>query len=119
MGGVVSRGVEACVSSLLAVRTTFFCGNKLCSDYKQKWATLLKTNVAPMLADGSIFGVFFVDEAYGLAENSGAGREAVDKFVQGMTDKKYEGNLLLKSRMLAVLESDLHYYVRCRKPLSR
>jgi hypothetical protein len=50
------------IASLLAVRTTFFCGNKLCPDYKQKWATLLKTTVAPMLAEGSIFGVFFGDE---------------------------------------------------------
>jgi hypothetical protein len=24
------------ISSLLAVRTAFFCGNKLCPDYKQK-----------------------------------------------------------------------------------
>ena len=50
------------ISSLLAVRTAFFCGNKLCPDYKQKWATLLESTVKPMLADGSIFGVFFGDE---------------------------------------------------------
>ena len=53
---------ETGMKSLLAVRGAFFCGNKLCPDYKQKWATLLESTVKPMLADGSIFGVFFGDE---------------------------------------------------------
>lgn len=53
---------ETGMKSLLAVRGAFFCGNKLCPDYKKNWATLLESTVKPMLADGSIFGVFFGDE---------------------------------------------------------
>jgi hypothetical protein len=48
--------------SLLYLRDTFFCGNKLCVDYKAKWAALRDSVVKPMLADKSIFGVFFGDE---------------------------------------------------------
>lgn len=48
--------------SLLHVRETFFCGNRLCADYKAKWAALLASTVKPMLKEGSLFGVFFGDE---------------------------------------------------------
>jgi hypothetical protein len=44
------------------VESTFFCGSNpkvLCSDYKEKWAALYTTWVKPMLADGSLFGIFF------------------------------------------------------------
>ena len=48
--------------SLLHVRDTFFCGNRLCADYKAKWATLRDDVVRPMLEEKSLFGVFFGDE---------------------------------------------------------
>lgn len=48
--------------SLLHVRETFFCGNRLCADYKAKWATLRDSVVLPMLKEKSVFGVFFGDE---------------------------------------------------------
>jgi hypothetical protein len=48
--------------SLLHVRETFFCGNRLCADYKEKWAALLSSTVKPMLQEKSLFGIFFGDE---------------------------------------------------------
>ena len=48
--------------SMLNVENTFFCGTHpkvLCPDYEAKWATLYSTWVKPMLADGSLFGIFF------------------------------------------------------------
>lgn len=48
--------------ALLHVRETFFCGNRLCADFKEKWAALLASTVRPMLQEKSLFGVFFGDE---------------------------------------------------------
>jgi len=48
--------------SLLDVQDTFFCGNRLCADYKARWAAVRVTVVRPMLHDKSLFGVFFGDE---------------------------------------------------------
>jgi acetyl esterase/lipase len=48
--------------ALLHVRETFFCGSRLCVDYKERWAALLASTVKPMLQEGSLFGVFFGDE---------------------------------------------------------
>lgn len=48
--------------SLLHVRETFFCGSRLCVDYKERWAALLASTVKPMLKEKSIFGIFFGDE---------------------------------------------------------
>jgi hypothetical protein len=48
--------------SLLHVRETFFCGSRLCVDYKERWAALLASTVKPMLKGKSLFGIFFGDE---------------------------------------------------------
>jgi hypothetical protein len=48
--------------SLLPVQATFFCGRLLCHNYTAKWASLLKSTVAPGLQDGSLMGVHFGDE---------------------------------------------------------
>ena len=48
--------------SLLHVRETFFCGSRLCVDYKERWAALLASTVKPMLKEKSLFGIFFGDE---------------------------------------------------------
>jgi hypothetical protein len=56
------------IPGMLHVRPTFFCGGRevvLCPDWQQRWATQLASNVRPMLAEGSLFGIFFGDEIIG------------------------------------------------------
>lgn len=48
--------------SLLHVGDTFFCGNRLCADYKEKWAALRDSVVRPMLKEKVLLGLFFGDE---------------------------------------------------------
>ena len=59
---------HAAIPGMLHVRPTFFCGDReavLCPDWQQRWAAQLVSTVQPMLAEGSLFGIFIGDEIVG------------------------------------------------------